>query len=261
MKLSERIAIVTGGGSGIGNETCRLFAREGATVIVADKNLASAENVAREITKEGGTATAMAVDVASEDQVKAIIDKIESNFGRLDILVNNAGYGFAGTVVTTSEEDWDALMAVNVKGVFFGCKHAIPLMEKNGGGAIVSTASAAANIGIHDRAAYVASKGAVASLTRAMAIDHVDAGVRVNAVAPGTISSPYFERILSGPDAAELRRGLEERQAMNRLGRPSEIAHAILWLASDDSSFCTGTVLVVDGGWTARGDRKPDQKR
>ena len=260
MKLSERIAIVTGGGSGIGHETCRLFAQEGATVIIADKNLASAEAVAGEISENGGTAAAMAVDVASEEQVRAMIDRAATDYGRLDILVNNAGYGFAGTVVTTSEEDWDALMAVNVKGVFFGCKHAIPLMEQNGGGAIVSTASAAANIGIHDRAAYVASKGAVASLTRAMAIDHVDAGVRVDAVAPGTISSPYFEKILSGPDAAELRRGLEERQAMNRLGQPFEIAQAILWLSSDDASFCTGTVLVVDGGWTARGDRKPQRK-
>jgi NAD(P)-dependent dehydrogenase (short-subunit alcohol dehydrogenase family) len=260
MKLAERIAIVTGGGSGIGHETCLLFAQEGATVIVADKNLDAADAVALEITNDGGTAIAMAVDVASEQQVKAMIDKIASDYGRIDILVNNAGYGFAGTVVTTTEEDWDALMAVNVKGVFFGCKHAIPVMEKNGGGAIVSTASAAANIGIHDRAAYVASKGAVASLTRAMAIDHVDSGLRINAVAPGTIASPYFEKILSGPDGPELRRGLEERQAMNRLGRPSEIAQAILWLASDDASFCTGTVLVVDGGWTARGDRKPTQK-
>lgn len=260
MKLSERIAIITGGGSGIGRETCRLFAKEGATVIVADKNMSAAETVVTEIADDGGRAIALAVDVASEEQVKAMIARAESDYGRLDILVNNAGYGFAGTVVTTSQQEWDALMSVNVNGVFFGCKHAIPLMERNGGGAIVSTASAAANIGIHNRAAYVASKGAVASLTRAMAIDHVESGVRVNAVAPGTISSPYFERILSGPDTAELRRGLEERQAMNRLGQPSEIAQAILWLASDDASFCTGTVLVVDGGWTAQGDRKLEKK-
>lgn len=260
MKLAGKIAIVTGGGSGIGHETCKLFAREGATVIVADRDLEAAMRVAGEIVAAGGKAEPVAVDVGKDAEVKAMVDKVVAGHGRIDILVNNAGYGIAGTVVTTSEADWDALMAVNVKGVFLGCKHVIPVMTSQGGGAIVSTASAAANIGIHDRAAYVASKGAVAALTRAMAIDHVDAGIRINAVAPGTIESPYFAKILSGPDGAQLRRGLEERQAMERLGQPVEIAQAILWLASDDASFCTGSVMVVDGGWTARGDRKTKQK-
>lgn len=260
MRLAGKIAIVTGGGSGIGHETCKLFAREGAHVIVADRNAEAAARVAEEIGAAGGSAEPVTVDVGREAEVKAMVDKVVAGHGRIDILVNNAGYGIAGTVVTTSEADWDALMAVNVKGVFLGCKHVIPVMAKQGGGAIVSTASAAANIGIHDRAAYVASKGAVAALTRAMAIDHVDAGIRINAVAPGTIESPYFTKILSGPDGAELRRGLEERQAMERLGQPVEIAQAILWLASDDASFCTGSVMVVDGGWTARGDRKTKKK-
>lgn len=260
MKLAGRIAIITGGGSGIGHAACKLFAQEGATVIVADRNRAAAESVVQEIIFAGGKAEPIEVDVAKEAEVKAMVEKTVAAHGRIDILVNNAGYGIAGTVVSTSEADWDALMAVNVKGVFLGCKHVIPVMAKQGGGAIVSTASAAANIGIHDRAAYVASKGAVAALTRAMAIDHVEDGIRINAVAPGTIESPYFTRILSGPDGAELRRGLEERQAMERLGQPVEIAQAMLWLASDDASFCTGTVMVVDGGWTARGDRKLQKK-
>lgn len=256
MKLENRIAIITGGGSGIGHEACKLFAGEGAHVIVADRDRAAATAVAEEIRNGGGKAQPIVVDVAREADVKAMVNAIVAEHGRIDILVNNAGYGIAGSVVTTSEADWDALMAVNVKGVFFGCKHVVPVMAKNGGGAIVSTASATANIGIHDRAAYVASKGAVAALTRAMAIDHVDAGIRINAVAPGTIESPYFSKILNSPNGAELRRGLEERQAMERLGKPIEIAQAMLWLASDDASFCTGTVMVVDGGWTARGDRK-----
>lgn len=260
MKLDGRIAIITGGGSGIGHEACKLFAAEGATVIVADRNADAATAVAREITAGRGKAEPFAVDVGKEAEIEAMVAAVVAKHGRIDILVNNAGYGIAGTVVSTSEADWDALMAVNVKGVFLGCKHVIPVMARNGGGAIVSTASAAANIGIHDRAAYVASKGAVAALTRAMAIDHVDAGIRINAVAPGTIESPYFTKILSGPDGAELRRGLEERQAMERLGKPVEIAQAMLWLASDDASFCTGTVMVVDGGWTARGDRKLKKK-
>ena len=260
MKLAGKIAIITGAGSGIGHQAAKLFAAEGATVIVADRNEAAAKAVASEIAAAGGKATALVVDVAREADVAAMIGGTVAAHGRLDILVNNAGFGFAGTVVTTSEQDWDALMAVNVKGVFFGCKYAVPVMEKQGGGAIVNTASAAANVGIHDRAAYVASKGAVAALTRAMAIDHVDAGIRINAVAPGTIESPYFTEILKAPGAAELRRGLEERQAMGRMGRPVEIAQAMLWLASDDASFCTGTVMVVDGGWTAQGDRKPKNK-
>lgn len=252
MKLAGRIAIITGAGSGIGQEAAKLFAQEGAFVVVADRNGAAAAQVAAEIAGQGGKAEPLVVDVAREAEVKAMVETVVARHGRLDILVNNAGYGFAGTVVTTSEQDWDALMAVNVKGVFFGCKHAIPVMERQGGGVIVNTASAVANVGILDRAAYVASKGAVQALTRAMAIDHVGAGIRVNCVAPGTIESPYFTEILKAPDAAALRRGLEQRQAMERLGQPVEIARAMLFLASDDSSFCTGSTLTADGGWTAR---------
>ena len=252
MKLAGRIAIITGAGSGIGHEAAKLFAQEGAFVVVADRNGAAAAQVAAEIAGQGGKAEPLVVDVAREAEVKSMVETVVARHGRLDILVNNAGYGFAGTVVTTSEQDWDALMAVNVKGVFFGCKHAIPVMERQGGGVIVNTASAVANVGILDRAAYVASKGAVQALTRAMAIDHVGAGIRVNCVAPGTIESPYFTEILKAPDAAALRRGLEQRQAMERLGQPVEIARAMLFLASDDSSFCTGSTLTADGGWTAR---------
>ncbi|RDJ22252.1 SDR family NAD(P)-dependent oxidoreductase [Bosea caraganae] len=253
MRLAGRIAIITGAGSGIGHEAAKLFASEGAVVMVADRNLSAAESVAAEIVAQGGKAAAHKVDVSKEAEVEAMIGKAVAAHGRLDILVNNAGFGFAGTVVNTSEADWDALMAVNVKGVFFGCKYAIPVMERQGGGAIVNTASAVANIGITDRAAYVASKGAVAALTRAMAIDHVAAKIRINCVAPGTIESPYFAEIFArSPDAAGLRRGLEQRQAMERLGQPIEIARAMLFLASDESSFCTGTTLTADGGWTAR---------
>ncbi|MGB3718409.1 MAG: short-chain dehydrogenase [Proteobacteria bacterium] len=253
MRLAGKIAIITGAGSGIGEETAKLFAQEGATVIVADRAGDAASRVAEEIVASGGKAFPATVDVTREMEVKALIEGTAEKYGRLDILVNNAGYGFAGTVVNTTEEQWDALMAVNVKGVFFGCKYAIPIMEKQGGGSIVNTASTVAIVGITDRAAYVASKGAVAALTRAMALDHVKANIRVNCVAPGTIESPYFTEIFAkAENAAELRRSLEQRQAMERLGKPIEIARAILFLASDESSFCTGTTLVADGGWTAR---------
>ena len=252
MRLKAKVAVITGAGSGIGHAAAKLFAEEGAVVVVADRDGAAAERVAAELRASGGKGQAVTVDVTREAEVKAMIDTAVARNGRLDILVNNAGYGFPGTVVTTSEADWDALMAVNVKGVFFGCKHAIPLMERQGGGAIINTASAVANVGITDRAAYVASKGAVAALTRAMALDHVGAGIRINCVAPGTIETPYFADMFArSPDSAGLRRSLEQRQAMERLGRPIEIARAMLFLASDESSFCTGTTLVADGGWTA----------
>ncbi|HEU4378009.1 MAG TPA: SDR family oxidoreductase [Hyphomicrobiaceae bacterium] len=256
MRLAGKIAIITGGASGIGHEASKLFAAHGAVVMVADRNLDGAGRVAQEIQARGGKASAYKVDVAQEAEVKAMIEAAVAGHGRLDILVNNAGYGIAGTVVTTSEADWDALMAVNVKGVFFGCKYAIPVMEKQGRGAIVNTASGAAHVGIVNRAAYVASKGAVDALTRAMATDHALTGIRINAVAPGTIETPYFAEMLAkSPNAAGLKRGLEMRQAMERLGKPIEIANAMLFLASDEASFCTGTTLVVDGGWTAQGDR------
>lgn len=250
MKLKDKIAIVTGAGSGIGHETAKLFAAEGALVVVADKNLAAAEAVAAEI---GSRARAVGVDVARSAEVKAMIDGAVAAHGRLDILVNNAGYGIVGTVVDVEEDDWNALMAVNVNGVYLGCKYAIPHMARGGGGAIVNTASTTSRVGIRDRAAYVTSKGAVAAMTRAMALDHVDQKVRINAVAPGTIESPYYAKIIgTGPNAETTRRALEARQPMGRMGQPAEIARAILFLASDDSSFCTGTILFADGGWTAR---------
>ena len=253
MRLRDKTAIITGAGSGIGREAAILFAFEGAKVLVADRDRAAADNVVSEIAKAGHVGVAHQVDVTREGEVAAMIAACVSHFGRVDILVNNAGYGFAGTVVNTSEADWDALMAVNVKGVFFGCKHVIPVMEKQGGGSIVNTASTVSVVGITDRAAYVASKGAVAALTRAAALDHVHSNIRINCVAPGTIESPYFTEIFrKSNDAAKLRKSLEERQAMNRLGQPIEIARAMLFLASDESSFCTGSMLTADGGWTAR---------
>jgi meso-butanediol dehydrogenase/(S,S)-butanediol dehydrogenase/diacetyl reductase len=193
------------------------------------------------------------VDVAKDADAKRMVEETVKRFGRLDVLVNNAGYGFAGTVVDTDEEAWDDLMAVNVRGVFLCSKHAIPAMAANGGGAIVNTASVVATVGIRNRAAYCASKGAVAALTRAIAIDHVAEGIRCNAVAPGTIDTPYFDEILrKSPVAADSRKALEARQLLGRLGTPEEIAAGILFLASDESRFATGSILTLDGGMTAQ---------
>ena len=247
MQLTGKVALVTGGGAGIGEATCRLFAAEGAMVGVIDRDLDRAAAVAAEI---GGRA--FGVDVSKAAEVAAMVGQAQAELGRIDILVNNAGYGIRGSVVTTTEEDWDALMGVNLKGVFLCSKAVIPVMEAQGGGVIVNTASNAALVGLADRAAYVASKGAVAALTRAMALDHVKAGIRVNAVAPGTTWSSYFDKMLAEhPEPEAFVEALNARAPMHRTAKPSEIAQAILWLAGDASSYATGSVMVVDGGMTA----------
>jgi NAD(P)-dependent dehydrogenase (short-subunit alcohol dehydrogenase family) len=172
--------------------------------------------------------------------------------GRIDVLVNNAGYGIPGTVVDIDEADWDALMAANLKGVFLCSKHVIPVMQKQGKGVIVNTGSYTASTAITNRAAYVASKSGVVALSRAMALDHIGQGIRVNCVAPGTISSPYFAKMLAeAPDPEAMRRELDTRAPIGRMGEPEEIANAILFLASDESSFAVGSVLTIDGGTTA----------
>jgi meso-butanediol dehydrogenase / (S,S)-butanediol dehydrogenase / diacetyl reductase len=250
MRLENKVAIVTGGASGIGRATVEAFLREGAIVTIADRNAAAARALAQSL---GNRTRAFAVDVAKSAEVKAMVDDTIAAHGRLDILFNNAGYGITGSVVDVGEDDWNALMATNVNGVFHGCRHAIPVMAAQGGGAIVNTASVVAERGIKDRAAYVTSKGAVAAMTRAMALDHVHQKIRINAVQPGTVESPYFQRLFAEhPDAEAMKRALEARQPMDRLGQPSEIANAVVFLASDEASFCTGMTMCVDGGWTAR---------
>jgi len=253
MRLEGKVCIVTGGGSGLGRASCLLFALEGALVAIADRNGEAAGRVAEEARTLGADAIGLPVDVASADDCRRMVEATLERFGRLDVLVNNAGYGITGSVVETDEADWDALIATNLKGVFLCSKYAIPAMRRTGGGAIVNVASVVASVGIENRAAYVASKGGVAALTRAMALDHAEDGIRVNAVAPGTMESPYFDRMLArSPDPAALRRDLEARQVMNRLGRPEEVATAVLYLACDEASFCTGSMLTADGGMTAR---------
>jgi meso-butanediol dehydrogenase/(S,S)-butanediol dehydrogenase/diacetyl reductase len=253
MRLKDKVCIVTGGGSGIGKATALLFAQEGAHVVVADKRGDAAQAVAGACASGNRKALALEVDVSRGDDVKRMIDETVKAFGRLDVIVNNAGYGTFGTVVDIEESEWDALMAVNVRGVFLCCKHAIAAMKKTGGGTIVNVASVVAAIGIRNRAAYVASKGAVAALTRAISLDHVGEGIRCNAVAPGTIDTPYYDDVIArAPDKAAFRKGLEARQPVGRLGTPEEIAAGILFLASDESRFAHGTILTIDGGFTAQ---------
>ena len=253
MRLSNKVCIVTGGASGIGLATCEVFVREGAKVVIADRDLAAADMAVAALTQKGGQAMAVQCDVSNADSVAGMVQATVAAHGRLDVIVNNAGYGIAGSLSETSDEDWEALMGVNVRGVFLCCKHAIKQMQKNGGGTIVNVASVVAAVGIRNRAAYVASKGAVAAMTRSIALDYVASHIRCNAIAPGTIDTPYYTEILAkAADPVAIRKGLEARQPMGRLGTPEEIANGILFLASDESAFATGSILTIDGGMTAQ---------
>jgi NAD(P)-dependent dehydrogenase (short-subunit alcohol dehydrogenase family) len=249
MRLKDKIAIVTGAAAGIGAATARLFAAEGARVAVADFDEAGAERIAAEI---GAAAIAIHVDVTREPAVKAMVERTVAAFGGLDILVNNAGRGTIGTVETTELNVWNDIFATNVTSVYLCSRYAVPVLRGRGGGVIVNTASNVASFAIRDRAAYVAAKGAVASLTRAMALDHAADGIRVNSVAPGVILSSYYDRMLETvPDPDAFVKALEARAPMGRTGRPEEIASAIAWLASAESSFATGAMFTIDGGATA----------
>lgn len=249
MKLEKKVAIITGGASGIGRATAELFAEAGAMIAIVDRNREAAESVASEI---GRNAMGVAADVSRAAEIAAAVEAIRTWHGRVDILVNNAGYGIPGSILEVEEEDWDALMATNLKGVYLFSRAVIPIMTRQGAGTIINTGSYTAFTAIRNRAAYIASKGGVVALTRAMALDHIDANIRVNCVAPGTISSPYFDQMFAAsPNPAAMRGELDGRAPLGRMGRPEEIAKAILFLAADESSFVVGSALIADGGSSA----------
>lgn len=252
MKLNGKVVLITGAASGIGKASALLFAREGAKVVVADIDCTQAERTANEIIGSGGEAIFAGADVSKSKDVERMVGRAVQGFGKLDILFNNAGIGMYKPFSETSEEDWDRVIDVNLKGVFLGCKHAVPQMLKQGGGVIVNTASEIGLVGARNYAAYCASKGGVIQLTRALAMELSDEKIRVNCLCPGVTSTPLLERgIRSSPDPEARRASLIDGVPLRRIAKPEEIARGALFLASDDSSFMTGSVLVMDGGATA----------
>jgi NAD(P)-dependent dehydrogenase (short-subunit alcohol dehydrogenase family) len=249
-RLEGKRAIVTGAGAGIGRAIALRLAGEGARVALADVDESAAVEVAAEI---GDETLVRRTDVTKAGEVEALVSSAVEAWGGLDVMVNNAGVGVAATAVETTEEDYDRVMAVCVRGTLLGMKYAIPAIRSSGGGSIINMSSVAALVGIRDRAVYSAAKGAILSLTRAAAIDHVEEGVRVNCIAPGTVDTPWISRITAGyDDPDEARANMEARQPHKRFVTPEEIAAMAAYLASDESASCIGACMIVDGGVTAR---------
>lgn len=250
MKFKDRVVLVTGGASGQGEAACRLFAAEGARVVVADWNAEGAARVARDIGGEPFT-----VDVSREREVAAMVEFACERLGGLHVLFNNAGVGHSATgrfrmasIVDTPEEAWDAILDINLKGQAMGCKHAIPRMIAAGGGAIVNNASIMAIAGVPGADAYTAAKGGIISLTRVLAVEWGSRGIRVNCICPGTIDTPMVQALVDDPDA---RARLGETTPLRRIGLSDEVARVAVFLASDDASYVNGIIMPVDGGWSA----------
>jgi 2-keto-3-deoxy-L-fuconate dehydrogenase len=248
--LHQKVAVVTGAGSGIGAAIATLFARQGARTIVVDLN-DSADATVETIRAAGGDAVALRCDVASPDAVTRTFNEVHTTFARLDILVNNAGIAHVGTIEQTTPEDLDRLYAVNVRGVFLCSRAAVDIMLQHGGGVIVNMASIASLVGLPDRFAYSMTKGAVLTMTRSVAIDYVKRGIRCNCICPARVQTPFVEGYLRANYPGredEMRRTLAAYQPIGRMGTPEEVAALALYLCSDEASFVTGQAYPIDGG-------------
>jgi len=249
--LATKVAVVTGAGSGIGAAIARLFARQGARLVVLDLDEAAARRTADEIGAAGGQAAAIVCDVADSRQVPRVFDRIVAGHDRIDILVNNAGIAHVGTIERTTERDFDRLFAVNVKGVYLCARAAVPIMIAHGGGVILNMASIASLIGLPERFAYSMTKGAVHTMTMSIAVDYVKQHIRCNCICPARIHTPFVDAYVARHYAgreAETMAQLASYQPIGRMGTPEEVAHLALYLCSDEASFVTGQAYPIDGG-------------
>lgn len=251
MRLEGKVALISGGARGMGASEARMFAQEGAKVVVADVLEDEGQSVVESIAEVGGEAVFARLDVTREDDWQQAVTLAVSRFGKLDVLVNNAGIGgVPGMVEDTSGAEWDRVMDINAKGVFLGTRYAIPEMRKAGGGSIINISSQLGLVGMRDNSpAYQSSKGAVRLLTKSTAIQYAAEGIRANSVHPGPVVTPMTSGGRSDPDVL---RSMQARVPLGRYGEPDEVAYGVLYLASDESSFVTGSELVIDGGWTAQ---------
>lgn len=253
MRLANKVAIITGAGSGIGRASALRFAQEGAKVVVVDWHGDAAQSTVDQIAAQGGQAIAVRADVSQETDMAQMVETTLGTYGRIDILFNNAAIQVFGVIPDTAPEDWHKVMDVNLKGVYLGCKYAIPPMIAQGGGSILTTSSALGLVGDPVLPAYGATKGAIIAMTKAMAQAHGPQGIRVNCICPGDVATPlvmeYFDQ---QPDPTAARAQVAAHYALRRIAEPAEIAQVALFLASDESSFITGAALVVDGGLTSR---------
>ena len=253
MKLENKVALITGAASGIGRASALKFAREGALVVAADIQEEAVGETAGMVTSEGGRCIPVHADVSDSSSVGKMVQAAVEAHGRLDIMFNNAGLGARGTILDIDEATFDRLFAVNVKGVFLGCKEAIPIMISQGGGVILNTASQLGLVGADASAVYPATKGAVVQLTKCLALDHARDGIRVNAVCPGPIDTPLARRgRAQAGNPEEVLRLRQQQIPLGRIGEPEEVADVAAYLCSDEASFITGSAIVADGGWTAR---------
>ncbi len=253
MRLAGKVAIVTGAGAGIGRATAGLFAREGAKVVIVNRDPQRGAEALEEIRAAGGEAVRVQADVSQSTDVQRMVQEAMEAYGRIDVLVNNAGIFMPGNVVQTSEADWQHIMDVNLTGIFLCMKYTIPQMVKQRGGSIVNVSSEAGLVGICDMLAYTVSKAGIIALTRSTALDFVGDHIRVNCVCPGRVLTPLVEEhIALSEDREAARVRLSSDRPMMRMGQVDEIAAGILYLASDESPYATGSVLAIDGGYTCR---------
>ncbi len=247
-RLQDRVAVITGGTSGIGEACVHLFAREGARVVLAGRSEEKGKGIEARVRQEGGTALFHKTDVSRADQVKSLMEAARKHFQRIDILVNNAGIGQQTPLHQMEEEEWDRVLDINLKSVYLCSRYALPVMQEQKGGSIINMASILGLVGFPGAGAYNASKGGMRLLTRNMALEYARDGIRVNSICPGFIETPMIEKELD----PETLKDLAEAHPLGRLGKPAEVASVALFLAGEESSFITGSDIFVDGGYTAR---------